>query len=198
MTIINHSFLYDPNDNQVNAYIPIIRRIQQANHSPKNNQNTTLIQHENNRNNSDDQHDYILVDHDLQETAKQIEQILHYYRQDLKYESNTYFDCNQQLLNRLIDFIRPAYSSNEKKMNDLNTLLQEIGVLHEKRHVEQKERYEQLLTEVCHLKKLIITTSNEDDSRNNTMTKLYRMSEIIFFVELIIFIDCKLRFDGEL
>jgi predicted RNase H-like nuclease (RuvC/YqgF family) len=173
MTIINHSFLFDRNDEPISSCIPVLRRSQQTNRSkPLNNQT-----------NSDSTQDYIYVDQNLLETANHIERILKFYRQDLKQESNTQLDCNQQLITRLIDFIRPTYSSNRDKLNDLDILFQEISTLHDVKLIEQKEKTEQLQTEIAHLKKLIITTADEDDSGNNTSTQIYRISEILSFIK---------------
>jgi hypothetical protein len=167
--MINHSLLYDGNDEPISSCIPIVRR-QQANQSKPINNNPP---------NSDDRQDYIYVNQELLGTVKQIEQILNYYRQDLKQESNTQLDCNQQLITRLIDFIRPVYSSNENQMKDLDLLYENISALHEKRFDEEKEKLNQLNNQIRHLKKSIITTPIEDNNRESLMTNLYRMSKRI-------------------
>jgi hypothetical protein len=124
-------------------------------------------------------HNYVSDDDDPLEATKQIEQILESYRKELKQESNTQLDCNQQLIKRLFDFIRPAYSSYKKKKNELDALLEEISVLQDIRYIQQKEKTEQLQSEILHLKKLISTSVNEGHSSNDTMTKVYRIGEII-------------------
>ena len=173
MTIINHSFLFDRNDEPISSCIPVLRRSQQTNRSkPLNNQT-----------NSDTTQDYVYVDQSLLETANHIERILKFYQQELKQESTAQLDCNQQLITRLIDFIRPAYSSNRDKLNDLDILFQEISTLHDEKLIEQKEKNEQLQTEIVHLKKLIITSVDKDDSGNNTTTQIYRISKILSFIK---------------
>jgi len=162
MTIINHSFLYGGTDEPISSFIPIVRRLQQANQSKT-------------------------VDN-LFETVKQIEQILNYYRQDLKQESNKQIDCNRQLITRLVDFIRPIYSSNEEQMKNLDNLYEDISILHDKRFLEQKEKNDQLHNKIRHLKKSIISTPIEDDDRDSLMTNIYRMSMRIFRRKIIIFI----------
>ncbi len=166
LTMIDPSFLYRDNDQPTSN--SVVEHLKQANQST-----TSKSKNSNNRN------DYMYVEHDRLEAAKQIEQILNYYRQDLKQESNTQLDCNQRLIIRLVDLIRPIYSSQTNKLEDLDTLLEEISVSQAIRFIEQKEKTEQLNNEILHLKKLIITSANEDDHSKNTMTKVYRISKII-------------------
>jgi predicted glycosyltransferase len=170
--MINHSFLYDHNDEPTTTDMPVSRRSQQTN-----------------RTTSDGKQDYVLIDQDPLGTAKQIERILNYYRQELKQESTTQLNCNQKLVTRLIDFIRPAYSSHKQKMNDLDTLYEDISTLHDEKCLDQKEKTEQLHNEIAHLKKLIISVANEDDTGRNTMTKIYRIGEIISRRIIIIIIN---------
>jgi hypothetical protein len=110
---------------------------------------------------------------------------LKFYQQDLKQDSNTLLDCNQQLIIRLVDLIRPIYSSKRNKLKDLDALIEDISVLQALPFIEQKEKTEQLSNEILHLKKLIITSANEGDRSDNTMTKVYRISEIIFLNTII-------------
>jgi len=162
VTMINHSLLYDGNDEPISSCIPIVRRLQHANQTKSTN--------------SDDKHDYNYVNHYHVEIIKQIELILNYYRQDLKQESNTQLDCNRQLITRLVDFIRPAYSSNANQMKDLDVLYEDISSLLDKRFIEQKEKNDQLQNKIRHLRNSIITTPIEDDDRDSLMTNLYRMN----------------------
>ncbi len=162
MTMINHSFIYGGNDESINSCIPIVRR-QQANQSKS----------INNPSNSDDRNDYIEVN------IRQIEQILNFYRQDLKQESKTQLDCNRQLITRLIDFLRPAYSSDENQMKNLDILYKEIFDLQDIRFIEQKEKNDQLSIQIRYLKKSIITTPIKDDDRDSLMTNVYQMSKRI-------------------
>jgi hypothetical protein len=176
--MINHSLLYDGNDEPISSCIPIVRRLQQANQ----------LKSVDNPTNSDNKHDSTYVNRDLLDTIKQIEQILNYYRQDLKQESNSQLDCNRKLITRLVDFIRPIYSSNEKQMKELDILYEDISILHDKRFLEQKEKNDQLHNKIRHLKKSIISTPIEDDDRDSLMTNIYRISTRIFRRKVIIFI----------
>jgi len=165
VTMINPSLLYDGNDEPISSCIPIVRRLQHANQ-------TKSI-------NSDDKHDAHL------ETVKQIEQILNYYRQDLKQESNTQLDCNRQLITRLVDLIRPTYSSNANQMKNLDLLYEDISSLHDKRFIEQKEKNDQLQNKIRHLRNSIITTPIEVDDRESLMTNIYRMNTMFDYEEWI-------------
>ena len=157
MTMINHSFIYGGTDESINSCIPIIRRQQaKTGTSPPNIEET----------NQDP----------LLGPMRQIEQILKFYRQDLKQESNTQLDCNQQLITRLIDFLRPAYSSNEDQMKDLDTLYAELLNLQETRFAEQKAKNDQISIQLRYLKKSIIANPIEEEDRNSMMTNVYRMS----------------------
>jgi hypothetical protein len=171
--MINHSFIYGGNDESItsSSCIPIIRR-QQAKpvSSPPN---------------SDE---YIYVNQDPLGLIRQIEQILNFYRQDLKQESKTQLDCNRQLITRLIDFLRPAYSSYENQMKDLDILYKEIFDLQEIRFTEQKEKNDQLSIQIRYLKKSIITNPIEDDDRESLMTNIHRMSKRKKKTRIIIFL----------
>ncbi|CAF4478347.1 unnamed protein product, partial [Rotaria magnacalcarata] len=68
-----------------------------------------------------DNHDYTFLEQEM------IEQILYYYQQELKQESNTQLDCTRKLVIRLVDFIRPYYASNQRKMKDLDELFSAIS-----------------------------------------------------------------------
>jgi len=60
-----------------------------------------------------------------------------------------------------MDLIRPAYLNDQEKMMELNNIMEEVGLLHDKRHIEQKEKIEQLRTEICRLNKMLFTASND-------------------------------------
>jgi RNase adaptor protein for sRNA GlmZ degradation len=60
-----------------------------------------------------------------------------------------------------MDLIRPAYLNDQEKMIELNNIMEEVGLLHDKRHIEQKEKIEQLRTEICRLNKMLFTASND-------------------------------------
>ncbi|CAF0982800.1 unnamed protein product [Rotaria sordida] len=154
-TIVNSLFSSDYNYTSINAGIPI---------------RTTNYNRDN-----------FFVKNDLKEIIQQLEQILNYYRQELKQESNAQFNCNRNLITRLIDFIRPVYSLNPKKLKDLDILFNDISDLHDKRFNEQKEKNEQFQKEISHLKKLMITSDNED----NTNRKNFRINSIVDYEEWI-------------
>ncbi|CAF1090508.1 unnamed protein product [Rotaria sp. Silwood1] len=181
ITIINSLLSTNLDDASTSVYIPVLKNSQQTNESSNTTQPITsnVVYDQNNQTNSDSSHDYIFIQHDLQETTKQLEQILYYYQQDLTQESNTPFDCNRNLITRLVDLIRPVYSLNQEKMKNLNTLVDDISDLHDKRIVEQKEKNEQFHLEISHLKKLIVTSENED----NTSRKIYRINSLVDYEE---------------
>ncbi|CAF1183570.1 unnamed protein product [Adineta steineri] len=179
LTMINHSFLYGQNDEPMSTCLPVLRRLQQTNQSPSDTQ-AAISKPINNRSNTNFKNDHKFADSNLIESAEQIEQILEYYRKELKQESNTQLDCDRQLITRLTDFIRPIYSSNQKKMKDLDILFDDISILHDKRFFDEKEQNEQLHTKIRHLKKSMVSpTNDDDDSRNSLMTNLYRINSIV-------------------
>ncbi|UJR15071.1 hypothetical protein I4U23_002041 [Adineta vaga] len=118
---------------------------------------------------------------DISEAVQQIEQVLEYYRKELKQESYTQLDCNRKLITRLFDFIRPTYSTHKKKMDDLNILFEDISTLQDLRFIRVKDKHEQLTSEVLQLKKLLITSANEGHSCRNTITKAYRANPMISY-----------------
>lgn len=83
-------------------------------------------------------------------------------------------DCDQNLIVRLTDYIRSIVSSDDKKLQDLESLYEEISGSQDIRFIEQKEKQEQINDEIIHLKKLIITPDKEP-----TMNNVYRLSERI-------------------
>jgi hypothetical protein len=134
--------------------------LKQANNSSENRQIT------NSNNDNGANPDYIFVHHDPKESAVQLEQVLRFYIRDLEQETNTQIDCDRQLIIRLMNLIRPAYSDDQKKMIQLDKILDDIASLHDKRHVAQNEKIEQLRTEVCHLNKMLLTVRSEHSIYN--------------------------------
>ncbi|CAF3979567.1 unnamed protein product [Rotaria sp. Silwood2] len=173
ITIIKSLLSSDFDNASTSTDIPVPKDSQQAHESFNTTSLTTsnVVYDQNNPTNSDGSRDYICIQHDLQETTKQLEQIINYYRQDLKQESNTQLDCNRNLITRLVDIIRPVYSSNQEKMKDLDTLVVEIVELHDKRFIEQREKNEELYNEISHLKKRMITLEND----NNISREIYQI-----------------------
>ncbi|CAF3715304.1 unnamed protein product [Rotaria sp. Silwood1] len=168
--MINPSFSHNRNDAPIDSRTPIVKHSQQANESSKNTQPKMLkpVYNQNNQTKSNGKRDRIFVEHYSDGSTNQLEQILSYYRQDLKQESNTQLDCDRNLITRLVDFIRPEYSLNKNKMKDLDILFNEILNLNEKRFIEQKEKKnEQVQKEIANLKKLIVTSTNEDHITKN-------------------------------
>ncbi|CAF0865750.1 unnamed protein product [Adineta ricciae] len=163
VTIINHSFLYNQNDEPIGSCLPVLRRHLQPT-APSKEQISS---------------NYVYVDHDRIEIAKQLEQIVDYYRKELKQEPYNQFECNQQLITRLIDLIRPIYSSNKQKIKDLDVLLEDVSHQHEKRSAEQKERNDQQQNQIRHLKKSLVSTSAEDNIQTSLMNDLYRINAVV-------------------
>ncbi|CAF5224667.1 unnamed protein product, partial [Rotaria magnacalcarata] len=87
ITIINPSIINE----HIDEYVPIITRLKQANNSSENRQATSsqaqqsIVKHTN----SEVKQDYIFVDNNPQEHAKQLEQALKFYIQDLTQDTNT-------------------------------------------------------------------------------------------------------------
>ncbi|CAF1182146.1 unnamed protein product [Rotaria sp. Silwood1] len=171
ITIINPSIVHEHND----EYVPIITRLKQVNNSSEIRQATNIETNNNilKNENNDGKQEYIFIDHNPNENAKQLEQILIHYIRDLKQETNTQNDCDQQLITRLMDIIRPVYTNDEKKLNELDNITKEIASLHDKRYIEQKEKIEQLHTEICQLNKMLLTKNElliyNDNNQNDSM-----------------------------
>ena len=161
LTMINQSMILDGSNDASND--SVIRRLQQVHRGRTTNPSS----------------DYVYVEHDRLESAQEIERILILYRQDLKQESNNQHTCNSKLITRLIDAIRPVYSSNDKQMRELHNLFEEISDLQDIRFIEQKEKLENLTNEITHLKKLILGTTKqaEENPNPNTMAKAYQISK---------------------
>jgi hypothetical protein len=161
--------LHEHGDESADNYVPIIQRLQQANLSATTNPDAAAVAtpatsrpiNGEEEPSVDNKNDYIFVDHDPNAGAKKLLQVLNHYRNDLKQESNSQLDCSRQLVTRLIDLVRPAFSSNAKEMAGVETLNEEIASLHDKRHVEQNEKLEQLHTEICHLKRMLLAATDE-------------------------------------
>ncbi|CAF0714876.1 unnamed protein product [Adineta steineri] len=178
ITIINPSIIHESNDDYVNnTYVPIVTRLRQANNSSENRQTTnsqSITTNNNQIDNSNGQHEYIIVDHNPQESAKQLEQVLMFYLRDLKQEKKPKINCVQLLVTRLMDLIRPAYPNDQKKMIELDQIMSEIACLHDKQHIENEEKLEQLRTEISQLRKMLYTTTHDqliynDHSRTSSM-----------------------------
>jgi len=161
-------------ENTNNTYVPIITRLKQANNSSENRQ-ITNPQINDTYQSVGNKHDYIFVDHNPLENAKQLEQVLKFYILDLKQETNTQLVCDKQLVTRLMDLIRPAYLNDQQKTTELDNIIQDIGLLHDKRHMDQLEKIEQLRTEVRQLNRRLCDASNdnslyiENNNRNYSM-----------------------------
>lgn len=132
ITIINHSLLYDGNDEPISSCIPIVRRLQQANQR----KSTT----------SDDSIEVIV------EPCQQIELILNTYRQELTNDSNTDWTCHQQLTARLSDLLRTMHSSNENQMKTQENLFADIIRLQNQR-LEQQNSLTTSSQTICQIEK---------------------------------------------
>ncbi|CAF2985623.1 unnamed protein product [Rotaria socialis] len=141
ITIINPSIINEHNDEQV-----------ASSHVQK-----SAVKHPN----SEVKQDYIFVDNNPQEHAKQVEQALKYYVQDLTQETNTQWQCDKQLVVRLMDLVRPVYSHDQMKLIELEEMQKQIGSLHDKRYIEQREKFEQLRAEICQLNKMLLEHKDE-------------------------------------
>lgn len=124
-------------------------------------------------------HDYVFVDHNPKENAKQLEQVLAFYTRDLRQEGKTQFSCAQELVVRLLDIIRPAYPNDQQKMIELDKVRNEIAELHDKRYMEQKEKDEQLRTEICQLNRTLCTVRNEQSTYDSVPQNYSAMNSLI-------------------
>ncbi|CAM4773685.1 unnamed protein product [Rotaria magnacalcarata] len=111
--------------------------------------------------NSEVKQDYIFVDNNPQEHAKQLEQALKFYIQDLTQDTNTQWQCDKQLIVRLMDLVRPVYSHDQMKLIELEEMQKQIGSLHDKRYIEQQEKFEQLRAEISRLNKMLLEHKDE-------------------------------------
>jgi hypothetical protein len=118
--------------------------------------------------------EYIFVEHDLLERAKELEQVLIFYIRDLKKKSNTQLECDKQLVTRIMDLIRPAYLNDQQKMIQLDKIVEEIGLLHDERHIEEKDKIEQLRADRNRLHRMMFPASN-DETIHNDQTKNHSM-----------------------
>jgi len=86
-----------------------------------------------------------------------------------------------------MDLIRPAYSTDQRKMIELDKIMEEIAGLNDKRHVENNEKIELLRAEICQLKSTLWTTKNEqiiynESNRNYSMSNtMHRGRKNSFF-----------------
>ena len=159
-----------------NTYVPIITRLKQANHSSENRQITNSQSNNNQpvRPSGVGSNEYIFIDHDPLQDAKKLEEILMFYIGDLKKETNSQLDCDKQLITRIMDLIRSAYLNDQQKMIQLDKIVEEIGQLHDKRHIEQQEKLEQLRADRNRLNRMMFPTGSDQQIVNNR-SKNYSM-----------------------
>ena len=145
-------------------YVPIITRLRQANHSSETRQSSDTSSSASAARpseSSDSRHDYIFVDHNPREHAEQLEKTLQYYIRDMRQETSTQLECDQQLVIRLMDLIRPAYPTDQRKMIELDNVVKDIAELHDKRYIEMKEKTVTLRAEICRLQRMLVTTQDD-------------------------------------
>ena len=162
--------LHNQNDEHLKTCVNIVRRLQQLNQQPATTPITSKPINGDHRRPLDSDSG---MDPNLQETIGQLEDILHHYRRELRQPTNSGPESLARLITRLVDVIRPMYSADVSKMNALETLYDEISALNAKKSLDQKDKNEQLQEEISHLKKLVITSSNQ----SNPMTSLCQMSK---------------------
>ncbi|CAF1337495.1 unnamed protein product [Adineta ricciae] len=122
--------------------------------------------------------DFVFVDHNPQENAKKIEQVLDYYLRDLRQESKSQLECSQQLVTRLMDLIRPAYPNDQHKMIELDAIMRDIANFHDKRHVENEGKIQELQAEIRRLEKTLILSKDELLMHQNSSLSLSTMTSI--------------------
>ena len=122
--------------------------------------------------------DFVFVDHNPQENAKKIEEVLDYYLRDLKQESKSQLECSQQLVIRLMDLIRPAYPSDQQKMIELDAIMRDIASFHDNRHVEKEAKIQELQAEIRRLEKALFVSQDEMLMRRDSSLSLSTMTSI--------------------
>lgn len=145
-------------------YVPIITRLRQANHSSETRQSRDTSSSASARpveSSDDSRHDYIFVDHNPREHAEHLEKALQYYIRDMRQETSTQLECDQQLVIRLMDLIRPAYPTDQQKMIELDNVVKDIADLHNTRYIKMKEKNAELRAEVCRLQRMLVTTPDD-------------------------------------
>ncbi|CAF1482568.1 unnamed protein product, partial [Adineta ricciae] len=178
ITIIHPSIIDDdPNIYVNNTYVPIMTRLKQAYDSSENRQTASsqsMILPPGNRYGND----FVFVDHNPQENAKKIEQVLDYYLRDLKQESKSQSECGQQLVTRLMDLIRAAYPSDQHKMIELDAIMRDIASFHDKRHVENEGKIQELQAEIRRLEKTLFLSKDELLMHRDSSHSLSTMTSI--------------------
>ena len=122
----------------------------------------------------DDQQDYVYVEHERSEVYETLTKSLEHYRLDLEDQTKDQRDCDQNLIVRLVDYLRSIVPADRTKRQDLENLYEGILSSQDIRFIDQNEKNEQLNKEMIHLKKLIITPVNED-----SVTNVYQLSKPI-------------------
>lgn len=134
--MINHSFIYRPNDEPIGSDILAARRLQLTNHTEDNQEVTS----------------YGPMD--------ELEGILQRYHQELEQDSTSNFNCDQQLITRLFDSLIPAYPTDERR-SKLEELRDAIISSQKKRLTQQTQQRNELYAEIHELQSSIITRSIE-------------------------------------
>ncbi|CAF5066881.1 unnamed protein product, partial [Rotaria magnacalcarata] len=60
-----------------------------------------------------------------------------------------------------MDLVRPVYSHDQMKLIELEEMQKQIGSLHDKRYIEQQEKFEQLRAEISRLNKMLLEHKDE-------------------------------------
>jgi iron-sulfur cluster repair protein YtfE (RIC family) len=126
-----------------------------------------------------DKYEYIFIDDHTTKHAQDLERIVAEYIQDLQQKQTSQLECSQQLMTRLIDHIRTAYPTDQKKMIELDGVKRTITSEHDRRHVEQNEVIQGLQLEIVRLKTLIsnseyqsVTLINDIQTRYSILSQL--------------------------
>lgn len=105
--------------------------------------------------------DFIYVEQDRLQCAQELEKIVQHYFEDLKQENKTQIDCSRQLVIRLMDIIRVAYSKDSSKLEALNKFMDQIDDSHDRRFIQEKEVIEQYKVQIANLKRQIMSMEAE-------------------------------------
>lgn len=134
---------------------------------------------------SDDSQNQISVYNDYCYTRFEydsLRKILNSYAEDLENESNNQFDCSRQLITRLMDFIRPFFSSDKEKIAEIDKLRGKISNLHDRNHCKQNEKDQSLRNEIIKMENFVIQSTDENRISKNITFKIKTIIKRFFLL----------------
>lgn len=113
--------------------------------------------------------EYYHAEESVPEWARDMEQILRFYRQELQPESNNQAHVHHQFILRLIDLLRPTFHDDEKKLSDFDQLFQDIIALYERETQHQKKTIDSLSNEVTQWRSMAISNDKPQRPSKNRL-----------------------------